>query len=88
MPLEVNHVGIVSTLNFQQKQTLDFILSNKGFYILTGSAGTEKSFVINGLKSILKEKLLVVTPTGKAAANFPFFASTLHSVFRLGTKDP
>jgi len=52
--------------------------------IISGTAGTGKSFLINCLKLLLLENLRVCAPTGVASYNIG--GSTLHSLFSLPTK--
>jgi len=52
--------------------------------IISGTAGTGKSFLINCLKLLLRGKLCVCAPTGVASYNIG--GSTLHSLFSLPTK--
>ena len=52
--------------------------------IVSGTAGTGKSYVINCLRLLLKEKLRVGAPTGVAAFNVE--GHTLLSLFCLPTK--
>ena len=52
--------------------------------IISGTAGTGKSYLINCLRLLLQEKLCVAAPTGIAAFNID--GQTLHSLFSLPTK--
>ena len=52
--------------------------------ILTGTAGTGKSYLINCLRLLLGERLRVAAPTGVAAFNVS--GHTLHSLLSLPTK--
>lgn len=52
--------------------------------VVCGTAGTEKSYLINCLKMLLQDKLRVCAPTGAASYNID--GSTLHSLFNLSTK--
>ena len=52
--------------------------------IVSGTAGTGKSFLIGCLKRFLREKMMVLAPTGVAAFNVN--GCTLHSALRLPTK--
>ena len=52
--------------------------------IVSGTAGTGKSYLINCLKILLKEKLRVCAPTGVASYNIQGY--TLHNLFSLPTK--
>ena len=52
--------------------------------IISGTAGTGKSYLIHCLRLLLRDKLRVVAPTGVAAYNVD--GSTLHSLFHLPTK--
>ena len=52
--------------------------------IVSGTAGTGKSFLIGCLKRLLKGKVMVLAPTGVAAFNVN--GCTLHSALRLPTK--
>ena len=52
--------------------------------IVSGTAGTGKSFLINCLRMLLGDKLRVAAPTGVAAFNVD--GSTLHSLLSLPTK--
>ena len=52
--------------------------------IVSGTAGTGKSFLINCLRLLLKDKLRVAAPTGVAAFNVD--GNTLHSLLSLPTK--
>ena len=54
------------------------------YMIVTGTAGTGKSYLINCLKLLLQEKLRVAAPTGVASYNIE--GHTLHSLFNLPTK--
>lgn len=62
----------------QRKACIEFNLSNSGVYLLIGSAGTGKTFVMNLIievgerleaftKTKIKSKILAVAPTGKAS---------------------
>ena len=53
--------------------------------IVSGTAGTGKSFIINCLKLLLGDKLRVCAPTG--VASYHIAGSTLHSLLSLPTKD-
>ena len=52
--------------------------------IVSGTAGTGKSYLIHCLRLLLKDKLCVTAPTGVAAFNIQ--GHTLHSLFSLPTK--
>ena len=52
--------------------------------IVSGTAGTGKSFLINCLRLLLRDNLCVAAPTGVAAFNVD--GSTLHSLLSLPTK--
>ena len=52
--------------------------------IISGTAGTGKSYLIHCLRLLLKDQLYVATPTGVAAFNVQGY--TLHSLLRLPTK--
>ena len=52
--------------------------------IISGTAGTGKSYLINCLRILLDHHLCVAAPTGVAAFNVD--GVTLHSLFRLPTK--
>ena len=52
--------------------------------IISGTAGTGKSFLINCLKALLKYSVRVAAPTGVAAFNVQ--GSTLHSLLHLPIK--
>ena len=52
--------------------------------IVSGTAGTGKSYLINCLKILLKDKLRVCAPTGVASYNIQGY--TLHNLFSLPTK--
>ena len=52
--------------------------------IISGTAGTGKSFLINCLKALLKDSVRVAAPTGVAAFNVQ--GCTLHSLLHLPTK--
>ena len=52
--------------------------------IISGIAGTRKSYLIHCLRLLLKEQLYVAAPTGVAAFNVQDY--TLHSLLRLPTK--
>ena len=52
--------------------------------IVTGTAGTGKSYLINCLKLLLQDKLRIAAPTGVASYNIQGY--TLHSLFNLPTK--
>lgn len=54
------------------------------YMIVSGTAGTGKSYIINCLKLLLQSKLRVTAPTGVAAFNIEDY--TLHSLFNLPTK--
>ena len=54
------------------------------YLIVSGSAGTERSFLINCLKSLLQQYFRVAAPTGVASYNIE--GHTLHSLFSLPTK--
>ena len=54
--------------------------------ILIGAAGCGKSVVIKKLKQKLKNKLLLIATTGKAASNLGSGAETIHSVIKLPIK--
>ena len=51
--------------------------------IVSGTAGTGKSYLINCLKILLKEKLCVCAPTGVASYNIQGY--TMHNPFSLST---
>ena len=51
--------------------------------IVSGTAGTAKSFLINCLRHLLGQNVLIVTPTGVAAFNVE--GETLHSLLSLPT---
>ena len=53
--------------------------------IVSDTAGTGKSFIINCLKLLLGDKLRVCAPTG--VASYHIAGSTLHSLLSLPTKD-
>ena len=55
------------------------------FAILSGTAGTGKSYTLNGLFRKMREKIFFVAPTGKAADNLPFKCETIHSGFLIST---
>ena len=52
--------------------------------IVSGTAGTGKSYLINCLRVLLREKVCVAAPTGIAAFNID--GNTLHSLLSLPTK--
>jgi len=52
--------------------------------IVTGTAGTGKSYLINYLKLLLQEKLRIAAPTAVASYNIQGF--TVHSLFNLPTR--
>lgn len=52
--------------------------------IVSGTAGTGKSYLINCLKILLKDELRVCAPTGVASYNIQGY--TLHNLFSLPTK--
>ena len=52
--------------------------------IVSGTAGTGKSYLINCLKILLKDKLRVCAPAGVASYNIQGY--TLHNLFSLPTK--
>jgi len=52
--------------------------------IISGTAGTGKSYIINCLKRLLQDRLRVCAPTGVASYNIQGF--TLHTLFRLPTR--
>ena len=52
--------------------------------IVSGTAGTEKSYIVNCLKFLLQSKLRVSAPTGVTAFNIEGY--TLHSLFNLPIK--
>ena len=52
--------------------------------IVSGTAGTGKSYLIHCLRLLLKDKVCVVAPTGVAAFNVD--GNTLHSLLHLPTK--
>ena len=54
--------------------------------MLVGRAGSGKSFIINCLRKLYQDLILVSAPTGKAASNID--GVTLHSLLMLpvGTK--
>jgi len=52
--------------------------------IISGTAGTGKSYLINCLKHLLQDQLRVCAPTGVASYNIQ--GCTLHSLFSLPTK--
>ena len=54
------------------------------YMIVSGTAGTGKSYIINCLKILLQERLRVAAPTGVASYNIEGY--TLHSLFNLPTK--
>ena len=49
--------------------------------IITGVAGTGKSYLINGIRNLLQNKCVVTATTGKAAFNIR--GLTVHSLFKL-----
>ena len=52
--------------------------------IISGTAGTGKSFLINCLKGLLQKVVRIAAPTGVAAFNVQ--GCTLHSLLHLPTK--
>lgn len=52
--------------------------------IISGTAGTGKSYLINCLRLLLRDKVRVAAPTGVAAFNVD--GHTLHSLLSLPTK--
>ena len=54
--------------------------------IVSGTAGTGKSYIINCLRLLLKEEVFVAAPTGVHVAAFNVEGHTLHSLFCLPTK--
>ena len=58
--------------------------SNPLHLIVSGTAGTGKSYLIHCLRLLLKDKVRVVAPTGVAAFNVD--GNTLHSLLSLPTK--
>ena len=54
------------------------------YMIVSGTAGTGKSYIINCMKLLLQSKLRFTAPTGVAAFNIEGY--TLHSLFNLPTK--
>ncbi|MDR1498680.1 MAG: AAA family ATPase, partial [Rickettsiales bacterium] len=74
-----------SYLSDSQKKAIDAILGGKNVFV-SGSAGTGKSYLLNYLKTELKNKNLQVTATtGIAAINIG--GITLHSWANLGIDD-
>ena len=65
-------------LHFQNKTTQPLRM------IISGTAGTGKSFLINCLRQLLRQKVLIAAPTGVAAFNVQ--GATLHSLLSLPTK--
>lgn len=76
-------------LNAEQKAVLEIALEETKPLLITGSAGTGKSFVLRSLVDRLREKGLsyvVTAPTGLAAMNVE--GVTLHSIFNLPVGKP
>ena len=66
------------------KQHFESSESSPLYMIVSGTASTGKSYIINCLKLLLQSKLRVAAPTGVAAYNIEGY--TLHSLFNLPTK--
>ena len=66
------------------KQHFESSDSSPLYMIVSGTAGTGKSYIINCLKLLLQSKLRVAAPTGVAAYNIEGY--TLHSLFNFPTK--
>jgi hypothetical protein len=54
-------------------------------YIVLGTAGTGKSFLIQALRNLLGDKCVVVAPTGVAASNID--GNTIHNMFAIPVQD-
>ena len=66
------------------QQHLNTAASSPLRMIVSGTAGTGKSYLIHCLRLLLKDKVRVAAPTGVAAFNID--GHTLHSLLRLPTK--
>ena len=72
---------LYSFLNNEHKEKVNYITENSSsLSLLSGTAGTGKSFVIKCLSSFFKSKLLVSATTGIAASLLGFKATTVHSL--------
>ena len=77
----------VKSLNEAQKKAFDMIVENEKekdkqlLMMVTGLAGCGKSYVINNIRALLKEKCLVTAYFGIAAFNIK--GKTLHSLLNL-----
>ena len=79
----------VSLLNNSQRGVYDAIRTRRStdapvLGIVSGGAGTGKSFLIQAIKELLGDRCLLLAPTGVAAYNIG--GETLHSALRLPTK--
>jgi ATP-dependent DNA helicase PIF1 len=85
-----NHYVSVDITCFSERQNLAYQIilnhaSKKGkeplLLIVTGEAGTGKSYLINAVQNYLKDKCAVTATTGKAAYNIN--GITIHSLLKL-----
>lgn len=68
-------------LSQEQQLLLDFLEISNSPLLITGKAGTGKSFVINRFIETTRKKVVRVAPTGIAALNIG--GQTIHSFFQL-----
>lgn len=67
------------SLDEEQQAALNAILSSNENFLITGKAGTGKSYLLMALRSCEKKSMICMAPTGRAARNI--HGVTLHSFF-------
>ena len=85
----VDLVTVISSFNQEQMKAFDMVQEhcqsltpNDALHLIVlGVGGTGKSYLINGIRSLLQHNCVVAAATGKAACNIK--AVTLHSLSRL-----
>ena len=75
----VNTFSYVDMLDPEQSAVLEHILNSNDNVLITGKAGTGKSFLLHALLECADGKTLQMAPTGVAALNIN--GVTLHSAF-------